>query len=64
MNYNRYLSELSKLKKREVINKFFNNSKEFYNILVTSSSLEEGLDYPYIRLIIYINYYHSFISFI
>ena len=64
MNYSRYLSKLSKLEKREVIDKFFNSSKEFYSILITSNSLEEGLDYSYIRLIIYIDYYHSFISFV
>ena len=64
MNYSKYSSELSELEKREVIDKFFNSSKEFYSILITSNSLEEGLDYSYIRLIIYIDYYHSFISFV
>jgi superfamily II DNA helicase RecQ len=64
LNCSRYSSESTDLEKEEVLDRFFNSEEDFYSILVTSSGLEEGLDYPCIRLVVYIDYCHSFIGFI
>jgi hypothetical protein len=50
--------------KEEVLNRFL-TTNNFYNIvLVSSSALEEGLDYPHIRLVVYKDFAYSFLSFL
>ena len=64
LNCNKYHSNLSKEEKENNLNNFFNNSSEFYKIIVSSTALEEGLDYSSIRLVIYKDIAYSFIGFL
>ena len=43
---------------------FLANKEEYYKVLVSFTALEEGIDYPSIRLVVYINYIHSFIGYL
>ena len=53
-------SALEDEEKEAVLQSYFTSSKE--KILVSSSSLEEGIDYPCVRLVVYIDFAHSFIG--
>ena len=57
-----YYSALGEEEKGEVLRSYFAGGKE--RILVSSSSLEEGIDHPSIRLIVYIDFVYSFIGFL
>ena len=45
-----YYSSLEKNKKEEVLSNFLSKNDAYNKVLVSSSALEEGLDYPSIRL--------------
>jgi superfamily II DNA helicase RecQ len=48
--------------KEVVLMSYLTSNKD--KILVSSSSLQEGIDYPCIRLVVYIDFTHSFIRFL
>jgi hypothetical protein len=48
--------------KEEVLMSYLTSNKD--RILVSSSGLQEGIDYPCIRLVVYIDFAHSFIRFL
>jgi ERCC4-related helicase len=48
--------------KDEVLESYLTSKEEKYRVLISSSSLEEGIDYPSIRLVIYIDFIYSFIG--
>jgi superfamily II DNA helicase RecQ len=48
--------------KEEVLMSYLTSNKD--KILVSSSSLQEGIDNPCIRLVVYIDFVHSFIGFL
>ena len=48
--------------KGEILESYLTSKEEKYRVLISSSSLEEGIDYPSIRLVIYIDFIHSFIG--
>jgi hypothetical protein len=50
--------------KEDVLDQFITNQGDFYKVLVSSSSLEEGIDYPCIRFVIYVDFLYSFIGFL
>ena len=62
LNCPSYYSKLDN--KEQVLKAFLANKEEYYKVLVSSTALEEGIDYPFIRLVVYINYIHSFISYL
>jgi superfamily II DNA helicase RecQ/predicted RNA binding protein with dsRBD fold (UPF0201 family) len=64
LNCSKYYSSLSTEEKQSTLTSFFTSKEEYYNILVTSSSLEEGLDYSSIRLVIYKDIAYSFLGFL
>ena len=64
LNYNKYYSSLSKEEKESTLNSFFNSTEAYHQVLVTSSALEEGIDYSSIRLVIYKDIAYSFIGFL
>ena len=47
-----------------MLNQFITNQEDFYKVLVSSSSLEEGIDYPCIRFVVYVDLAYSFIGFL
>jgi superfamily II DNA helicase RecQ len=55
-----YYSDLED--KGEILESYLTSKEEKYRVLISSSSLEEGIDYPFIRLVIYIDFIHSFIG--
>jgi hypothetical protein len=48
--------------KEEVLMSYLTSYKN--KILMSSSGLQEGIDYLYIRLVVYIDFVHSFIRFL
>ena len=64
LNCSRYYSFLSKEEKEKTLNSFLTSKENYYSILVTSSSLEEGLDYSCIRLVVYKDIAYSFLGFL
>jgi len=64
LNCSRYYSSLSKEEKEKTLSSFLTSKEKYYSILVTSSSLEEGLDYPSIRLVVYKDIAYSFLGFL
>ena len=48
--------------KEEVLMSYLTSNKD--KILVSSSSLQEGIDHPCIRLVVYMDFAHSFIGFL
>src|SRR5271155_4823749 len=48
--------------KEVVLESYLTSNKD--KMLVSSSSLEEGIDYPSIRLVVYVDFVHSFIGFL
>jgi superfamily II DNA helicase RecQ len=64
LNCSKYYSSLSKEDKESTLNNFFNSKDKFFSILATSSSLEEGLDYSSIRLVVYKDIAYSFLGFL
>jgi superfamily II DNA/RNA helicase len=48
--------------KEEVLSAYLTSQDAHYKILVSSSALEEGIDYPSIRLVVYIDFVYSFIG--
>ena len=59
-----YYSSLEKNKKEEVLSNFLSKNDAYNRVLVSSSALEEGLDYPSIRLVVYKDFSYSFLSFL
>ena len=59
-----YYSSLEKNKKEEVLSNFLSKNDAYNKVLVSSSALEEGLDYPSIRLVVYKDFSYSFLSFL
>jgi len=59
-----YDSSLEKNKKEEVLSNFLSKNDAYNKVLVSSSALEEGLDYPSIRLVAYKDFSYSFLSFL
>jgi hypothetical protein len=59
-----YYSSLEKNKKEEVLRDFLSKNDPYNKVLVSSSALEEGLDYPSIRLVVYKDFSYSFLSFL
>ena len=59
-----YYSSLEKNKKEEVLSNFLSKNDAYNKVLVSSSGLEEGLDYPSIRLVVYKDFSYSFLSFL
>ena len=55
-----FYSALGEEEKEVVLASYFTSNKE--KILVSSSSLEEGIDYPCIRLVVYMDFVYSFIG--
>jgi superfamily II DNA helicase RecQ len=64
LNCSYYNSSLSIEDKNNTLNSFLNSKEDYYNTLVTSSSLEEGFDYSFIRLVIYKDKAYSFLGFL
>ena len=64
LNCSRYYSSLSKEEKESTLASFINSKEDYYSILATSSSLEEGFDYSSIRLVVYKDLAYSFIGFL
>jgi len=62
LNCPSYYSKLDN--KEQVLKAFLANKEEYYKVLVSSTALEEGIDYPSIRLVVYIDYIHSFIGYL
>jgi len=60
LNYPIYYSSLDN--KEEVLQLYLSKKESSFQALVSTSSLEEGIDYPSIRLVIYIDAIHSFIG--
>ena len=60
LGYPCYYSSLEN--KEEVLRLFLSNEESSYQAIVSTSSLEEGIDYPSIRLVIYFDLIHSFIG--
>ena len=50
--------------KENILKSYLNNTDSYNQIIVSTSGLEEGIDYPCIRLVIYIDYIYSFIGFL
>lgn len=48
--------------KEEVLKAYLTCQDAYYKILISSSALEEGIDYPSIRLVVYIDFAYSFIG--
>ena len=64
LNYSQFTSDLSPNQKEETLNAFRSNNNKFYKVLVSTSALEEGFDYSFIRLVIYKDIGYSFIGFL
>ena len=64
LNCSKYYSSLSKEEKELTLSNYLNSSEDYYNTLVTSSSLEEGFNYSSIRLVIYKDIAYSFLGFL
>src|SRR5450755_1664198 len=60
LGYPCYYSSLEN--KEEVLRLFLSNKESSYQAIVSTSSLEEGIDYPSIRLVIYFDLIRSFIG--
>ena len=50
--------------KEEILASYLNNTDAFNQMIVSTSGLEEGIDYPSIRTVVYVDYIHSFIGFL
>lgn len=50
--------------KEEVLNAFVNNGGYENSLLVSTIGLAEGLDYPSIRLVVFVDFTYSFLSFL
>ncbi|KAN0099057.1 P-loop containing nucleoside triphosphate hydrolase protein, partial [Hyaloscypha variabilis] len=59
-----YTSSLPEDVKRSTLNTFLTCFDDSYRILVSTSALEEGIDYPSIRLVVYKDIAYSFIGFL
>ena len=64
LNCSFFYSSLSKEIKEEIINNFVSSFEDYYSILVSTSSLQEGFDYSFIRLVIYKDIAYSFLGFL
>ena len=64
LNCSRYYASLSNEDKEETLSNFRISQDPYYSILVTSSSLEEGFDYSFIRLVVYKDLAYSFLGFL
>ena len=64
LNCSFYYSSLSNENKSTTLNNFLNSKEDYYSILVTTSALEEGFDYSFIRLVIYKDLAYSFLGFL
>jgi len=64
LNCSKYYSSLSIEEKDQSLAGFFYSQEDYYSILVSSSGLEEGLDHPSIRLVIYKDIAYSFLGFL
>ena len=64
LNCSRYYALLSNEVKEKTLSSFRISRDPYYSILVTSSSLEEGFDYSFIRLVVYKDLAYSFLSFL
>ena len=63
-NYSRFYSSLSKEEKTKTLNEFLTSKDTYYSILVSTSALQEGFDYSFIRLVVYKDIAYSFIGFL
>jgi hypothetical protein len=59
-----FYSSLSKEDKEKTINGFLSSFEDYYSILVSTSSLQEGFDYSFIRLVVYKDIAYSFLGFL
>jgi superfamily II DNA helicase RecQ len=59
-----YYSELEADDKGAILDSFFTRQEDYYKVLVSSTSLEEGIDYPHVRLVIYVDFIYSFVKFL
>ena len=64
LNIPSYYNGLKEDVKEIILNKYLYNNDPFNNILISTSGLEEGLDYPYIKVVLYIDFAFSFIGFL
>ena len=64
LNCSRYHTSLSIEEKASTLRSFTSSKEEYYTILATSSSLQEGFDYSSIRLVVYIDLAYSFLGFL
>ncbi|KAJ8060796.1 hypothetical protein OCU04_009881, partial [Sclerotinia nivalis] len=64
LNCSFYHSDLGLLEQNRVLNDFFNVFNDFNRIIVSTSGLEEGIDYSSVRLVIYFKFCWSFIGFL
>lgn len=64
LNCSFFYSSLSKEIKEETINNFVSSFEDYYSILVSTSSLQEGFDYSFIRLVVYKDIAYSFLGFL
>jgi superfamily II DNA helicase RecQ len=64
LNCSFFYSSLSKENKEKTINNFISSFKDYYSILINTSSLQEGFDYSFIRLIVYKDITYSFLGFL
>ncbi len=62
LNCASYYSQLDN--KENMLKEFFINKDKYYKTLVSSTALEEGIDYANIRLVVYIDHIYSFLGFL
>jgi len=48
--------------KQEVLQAYLSRQDAYYKILISSTALEEGIDYPSIRLVVYVDLAYSFVG--
>jgi hypothetical protein len=64
LNCSFFYSSLSKEDKEKTINGFLSSFEDYYSILISTSSLQEGFDYSFIRLVVYKDIAYSFLGFL
>jgi superfamily II DNA helicase RecQ len=64
LDYLYYILSLAEDLKGNTLNIFLTYFSDSNYILVSTSALEEGINYPNIRLVVYKNIAYSFISFL
>ena len=64
LNCSFFKASLSKEDKEKTINNYHSSFEDYYSILVSTSSLQEGFDYSFIRLVVYKDIAYSFLGFL